>query len=669
MTTAPIAALTALLTVAGIIGPQTRVTPPIINPALDLIGCVAQNLGGHPIAVEADLHNHEGTVVQSAMQMVPAGRAVEIAAASLPSGYCTFRFDDDPETLRAFVRLRGPSGETLALFPSFHRRGAAAGAWLTVTPPLRSLGDGNLACVVQNVAAATLEVDTELLDADGTVVDSATDQMAPGTLRQTITTGDDHLGAYCRFAASEGGDHLRGYVALLGAASVHLLLPATSPDSVGTTASTPPISSREGDATICAVQNLDAAVLNVAAEIVDATGTVIDDGDVMVPPGDVEVIAGHTEGGDSMVCRFAFANPAAQGRAFVTRFPSGLFRDTDLLVIAEKPDGDAQDDVTTYGPPIGVGSEGALECAALNQTNAPINVHYAITGGDGANLAGVDGAVPANRGQNALSVDEVDDAVCSFTFDGSPGRLRGYSTLRNDDADRTLQVFAAVPPGPSPTPTATSRPTFTATPTRTHSETPTLTSTRTATATVTATDTPVATATHTATRTATGTATRTPTATLAPTASHTATASPTATLEASPTATDTPIATATHTATRTASATATRTLTATQTASHTATAPPTATLEASATATTALEASATPTATATATATGTGAPACDGDCNGDGTVTIDELITQVNIALGAPLAACPAGDRNDDGAISIDELIVAVTNALGGCPG
>ena len=59
---------------------------------------------------------------------------------------------------------------------------------------------------------------------------------------------------------------------------------------------------------------------------------------------------------------------------------------------------------------------------------------------------------------------------------------------------------------------------------------------------------------------------------------------------------------------------------------------------------------------------------CPGDCNGDGSVAINELITGVNIALGsATLDACPAFDTNSDGAVAINELIAAVNAALGGC--
>ncbi len=62
-------------------------------------------------------------------------------------------------------------------------------------------------------------------------------------------------------------------------------------------------------------------------------------------------------------------------------------------------------------------------------------------------------------------------------------------------------------------------------------------------------------------------------------------------------------------------------------------------------------------------------PSCSGDCNGDGSVTIDELVRMVNIALGLrPVTECLAGDENGDESITIDEIIKAVNRALGGCP-
>jgi outer membrane protein assembly factor BamB len=59
---------------------------------------------------------------------------------------------------------------------------------------------------------------------------------------------------------------------------------------------------------------------------------------------------------------------------------------------------------------------------------------------------------------------------------------------------------------------------------------------------------------------------------------------------------------------------------------------------------------------------------CAGDCNGDGEVTIDELVIGVDIALDVlPLSTCPAFDTGMDGGVSISEVTAAVGNALNGC--
>jgi len=82
----------------------------------------------------------------------------------------------------------------------------------------------------------------------------------------------------------------------------------------------------------------------------------------------------------------------------------------------------------------------------------------------------------------------------------------------------------------------------------------------------------------------------------------------------------------------------------------------------------------TPVATVTCTPTQTAPPTstprpCVGDCNGDGTVTVDEILTMVNIALGnVSVTACEAGDANGDEQITVDEILTAVNNALNGCP-
>jgi len=65
---------------------------------------------------------------------------------------------------------------------------------------------------------------------------------------------------------------------------------------------------------------------------------------------------------------------------------------------------------------------------------------------------------------------------------------------------------------------------------------------------------------------------------------------------------------------------------------------------------------------------GTPGPGCDGDCDGNGIVSVAELITAVNISLETfDLSRCPAADANDNGVVSINELILAVNNALDGC--
>jgi hypothetical protein len=98
---------------------------------------------------------------------------------------------------------------------------------------------------------------------------------------------------------------------------------------------------------------------------------------------------------------------------------------------------------------------------------------------------------------------------------------------------------------------------------------------------------------------------------------------------------------------------------------------PTATLEPTPTAT--LEP--TPTATSEPTPTVTLAPTvpppnCPGDCDGDGAVSISEIVLAVGIALGFhALDECPAADLDGDGEVSIAEIVTAVNSALYGCGG
>lgn len=59
---------------------------------------------------------------------------------------------------------------------------------------------------------------------------------------------------------------------------------------------------------------------------------------------------------------------------------------------------------------------------------------------------------------------------------------------------------------------------------------------------------------------------------------------------------------------------------------------------------------------------------CPGDCSGDATVTVDEILTGVNLALTGGVAGCAAGDTDGDRQIQVPEVIEHINNALNGCP-
>lgn len=65
---------------------------------------------------------------------------------------------------------------------------------------------------------------------------------------------------------------------------------------------------------------------------------------------------------------------------------------------------------------------------------------------------------------------------------------------------------------------------------------------------------------------------------------------------------------------------------------------------------------------------GVSAGRCTGDCQGDGRVSIDELVTGVDMMLGGrSLDQCPSFDPDGDGGVTVADLIEAVSNALRGC--
>jgi cytochrome c peroxidase len=58
---------------------------------------------------------------------------------------------------------------------------------------------------------------------------------------------------------------------------------------------------------------------------------------------------------------------------------------------------------------------------------------------------------------------------------------------------------------------------------------------------------------------------------------------------------------------------------------------------------------------------------CPCDCNFDGTVAVNELITSINISLGSSLALCVVSDPNGDGDVTVNELVQGINGALEGC--
>jgi carboxypeptidase family protein len=60
---------------------------------------------------------------------------------------------------------------------------------------------------------------------------------------------------------------------------------------------------------------------------------------------------------------------------------------------------------------------------------------------------------------------------------------------------------------------------------------------------------------------------------------------------------------------------------------------------------------------------------CVGDCDRNGRVTLDELVTMVNIALGLAdfSSRCLAGDADGDGSVRVTDIIAAVRRVLNGC--
>jgi len=63
----------------------------------------------------------------------------------------------------------------------------------------------------------------------------------------------------------------------------------------------------------------------------------------------------------------------------------------------------------------------------------------------------------------------------------------------------------------------------------------------------------------------------------------------------------------------------------------------------------------------------TAAEPCVGDCNGDGRITINEILEGVD-GLLSNTSRCDALDEDDSGSIEVNEIVAAIDGALNGCP-
>jgi hypothetical protein len=61
-------------------------------------------------------------------------------------------------------------------------------------------------------------------------------------------------------------------------------------------------------------------------------------------------------------------------------------------------------------------------------------------------------------------------------------------------------------------------------------------------------------------------------------------------------------------------------------------------------------------------------PLCLGDCDGDGSVSVRELVRAVDRGLARGGSDCPFSDREGDGSVDLSELLAAVSNSIERCP-
>ncbi len=613
----------------------TTFSAPVRNSEGDSLACFVQNHGSFGVEVATVLRDESGAALDTFSFDVLPGRAFSLTNSSAPvsGGYCEFEFDGDDAAVRGFIRLTDAAGSnTRLLYPAAEVRGAPRPDVVTYSPPVLSGPDDLVACVVQNLSDAPVQVTAQLRNSIDALVAETTLHVAAGQVTTLVSATDPAMSTYCKFTFDGNPVEVRGYVRISGAmgGNTRFLAPASESHEAATSPLYTPAVATTGGAVRCAAQNLGDATVLVDAELLDADGVLIDAAAAMLPPGNVEYVVNSTEESTAPVsCRFTFGVKQHRVQTFLV-FTEPAGGGTRLLQPATATGGPSGINATSFTAAVRNVEGSDLECWALNLSAAPVAIAAALLDNTGSLMDSQQATIDAGHTRRLLtSTQSVLGAYCRFVFDGSPADVRGFLVL-NDGTPRLLET-ASIAQMPIPlltaTPTRTATPAWTATPTETETRTPSHTPS--ATGTPTATSTPSAAPTATATRTVAGSPTATATSTLTATAAASGSPTPT-TYTASPSATASTLPTEASTP-----QTATPSATPSQT-------PPPAT-------------AGTPTETAIVSPTGSPAPGAPGDANCDGVVSAADVVAVIGVIDSGVSLGC-GEDANEDGRVDEADL-------------
>jgi len=566
-----------------------------------------------------------------------------------------------------------------------------AEAATTYSPPVRSSDGDVLGCIVQNLRGEDVAVSAELNSGFDSVVESATLEIPSGQVRSIVFTTTQVFGAYCVFTFDGLAESVRGFAQLvdIGGSNTRLLYPASEARGRSTDEEesvSPPVRSSQGDVLSCIAQNLSDDTVEIEAEIRSSQGAVVTSGTLNVASGRVQTVAFTSSSVFGAYCRFRFEASPERVRGYVQLMDIGGSNTRLLYPASDISLGRTIDDARIVSPPVRSSDGDVLACWVQNLGDEAVEVDAEINNGLGTIVASGTQSIPAGWVQSVASTTSgVFGAYCDFEFDGNPSTLRGYAQLYDLGGSNTRLLYPAGEPdrhidtfsGPI-------------------SSLPLLAST--GGAVLSGSTTVVPPLQSPPVRSSDGDVLSCIVQNLSDESvdvearidngldtivtSGDLTVLPGRVLTVA--FTTTPVFGAFcqfDLGTRVsnvrgfaqlmdiggsntrllygASAPLVVELVPTPTPSNTATVDPTISVT---------PASPTPTATADPTTSATPSE-CVGDCDGNGSVSISELVTMVNIALGnRPLADCLAGDRDGNGSIVIAELIAAVNNALNGCP-